>query len=296
VGLFTSIAVGADGLPVISYWDGTGSALKVAKCANAACTGGSTITTVDTGNVGLYTSIAIGADSLPVISYQDNGAQSLKVAKCANAACTGASTITTVDDPVNFVGVYTSIAIGADGLPVISYQDFSANALKVVKCANPACTGLTTITTVDAPANSVGLYTSIAIGTDGLPVISYQDSTAGALKVAKCANAACTGASTITTVDDPANSVGRFTSIKIGTDGLPVISYEDQTAGTLKVAKCANAACTGASAITTVDDPANSVGQHTSIAVGADGLPVISYHDATAGALKVTKCGTRSCQ
>ena len=44
------------------------------------------------------------------------------MAKCANAACTGVPTITTVDDPVNDVGHYTSIAIGTDGLPVISYE------------------------------------------------------------------------------------------------------------------------------------------------------------------------------
>jgi hypothetical protein len=156
--------------------------------------------------------------------------------------------------------------------------------------------GVPAITTVDDPANIVGSYTSIAIGTDGLPVISYFDGDAGALKVAKCVNAACTGASTITTVDNPVSNVGYYTSIAIGDDGLPVISYYDFTGGTLKVAKCVNAACTGVSTITTVDDPANSVGSYTSIAVGADGFPVISYQDATAGALKVAKCGTRTCQ
>ena len=56
-----------------------------------------------------------------------------------NAACTGASTISTVDDPVNFVGEYTSIAIGADGFPVISYWDQAAAALKVVKCNKASC-------------------------------------------------------------------------------------------------------------------------------------------------------------
>jgi hypothetical protein len=141
----------------------------------------------------------------------------------------------------------------------------------------------------------VGLYTSIAIGTDGLPVISYQDSSAGALKVAQCANIACTGVPTINTVDDPTNSVGLYTSIAIGADGLPVISYRDNTAGALKVARCGNAACATAT-ITTVDDPANSVGEYTDIAIGADGLPVISYRNTPAGALKVAKCGTRSCQ
>jgi len=301
VGFDTAIAIGADGLPVISYLDITAGALKVAKCANPACTGPATITTVDdepVNRVGFDSSIAIGTDGLPVISYRDTTAGALRVAKCANVACTGNATRFIVDDQAaTNVGYFTSIAIGADGFPVISYQDVNLGVLKVLKCANAACTVGSTITIVDDPANFVGDYTSIAIGTDGLPVISYRDTTAGALKVAKCINAACTGAATIITVDDPpANNVGFFTSIAIGADGLPVISYWDITVEALKVAKCTNAACTGAAAITTVDDPANLVGGSSSIAVGADGLPVISYRDTTAGALKVAKCGTRSCQ
>jgi hypothetical protein len=105
------------------------------------------------------------------------------------------------------------------------------------------------------------------------------------------------GVPRITTVDDPANIVGFFTSIAIGSDGLPVITHHDGTARTLKVAKCGNAACTRGNTLTAVDDPSiNAVGDHPSIAFGSDGLPVISYHDLTAAALKVAKCGTRSCQ
>ena len=139
-----------------------------------------------------------------------------------------------------------------------------ACALKVAKCNDAACAGGDeTITTVDDPANSVGLYTSLAIGADGLPVISYRDNTAGRLKVAKCNDAACAGGDeTITTVDDPANSVGFYTSLAIGADGLPVISYRDNTAGSLKVAKCNDAACAGGDeTITTVDDSGQLRGQ-----------------------------------
>ena len=302
VGSHTSIAIGTDGYPVISYYDSIADALKVAKCNDAACSGGDeTISFVDdpVNNVGYWTSIAIGKDGLPVISYYDSTAFALKVAKCNDAACSGGNeTITTVDDPTNSVGQCTSIAIGNDGYPVISYRDAVSASLKIAKCNDVACTGGNeTITTVDNPANNVGWYTSIAIGTDGLPVISYRDATGASLKVAKCNDAACAGGDeTITIVDDPANSVGWYTSIAIGSDGLPVISYKDSTAGALKVAKCNDAACAGGDeTITTVDDPVNVVGSYTSIAIGTDGLPVISYQDGTAGALKVTKCFNPAC-
>jgi len=83
----------------------------------------------------------------------------------------------------------------------------------------------------------VGFNTSIAIGTDGNPVISYRDATANDLKVARCNDAACAGADeTLTAVDTGPNNVGQFTSLAIGTDGNPVISYLDDTLGALKVA------------------------------------------------------------
>ena len=75
-----------------------------------------------------------------------------------------------------------------------------------------------------------------------------------------------------------------------------MISYRDNNAASLKVAKCVNAACTGTATITTVEETANDIGFYGSIAIGNDGLPVISYHDLTADTLKVAKCGTRTCQ
>jgi len=110
-----------------------------------------TLSTVDSaGDVGQYTSIAIGADGLPVIAYFANGIFDLKVAKCANAACTaGTSTLSTVDLPGS-LGLHSSIAVGADGLPVIAYYNGANNDLRVAKCTNTACSGGTsTLGTVD---------------------------------------------------------------------------------------------------------------------------------------------------
>jgi hypothetical protein len=299
VGLYASMKVPADGNPVISYFDDTANTLKVLKCGDPGCGGPSTITTVDDpplGGVGEYSSLAIGADGLPVIAYYDSGLLSLKVAKCQTAACNGAVTITQVDNPANTVGQYASIAIGTDGLPVISYFDQTAGTLKVAKCGNAACNAGNTLTTVDDPVNVVGDHSSIAVPADGRPVIAYRDVTGGDLRIMKCGNAACTSGN-VTNVIDNAFFVGQFTSIAIGADGLPVVSYYHDI-GRLKVAKCRDAACTPATnVVSIVDSPLNtSVGRYTSLAVPADGLPIISYHDLSNGALKIAKCGNVACQ
>ena len=82
-----SITMGADGLGLISYYDGTNSALKVAHCSNTACTSATTTTLDSDGGVGYYTSITIGADGLGLISYYDATNDNLKVAHCENAFC-----------------------------------------------------------------------------------------------------------------------------------------------------------------------------------------------------------------
>ena len=297
VGSSTSIALGADRLPVISYYDGGNKNLKVAKCGNPDCTAANTITTVDSqDDVGAFTSIAIGSDDLPVIAYYMTWTGDLKVAKCGNPACSAGNTITTVD-AVGNVGAFAEIAIGTDGLPVISYSDITNGDLKVAKCGTLACSAGNTITTVDA-VGDVGRDTSITLPADGLPVISYWDgSSNGDLKVAKCGNPACTSGNTLTTVD-AGTTVGRDSSITIGTDGLPVISYFDSPNSDLKVAHCGDAACTVGNKITTVDGGGPSgpvVGFDTSITIAGDGLPVISYRDFVNKDLRVAKCGNRAC-
>src|SRR5439155_1258955 len=108
-----------------------------------------------------------------------------------------------------------------DGLGLIGYLT-STNDLKVAHCTNVACTAAT-FTIFDA--GLVGGFISVAIGADGLGLISYLDGVGGDLKVAHCSNVACTAA-TLTALDTPGN-VGDYTSVTIGMDGLGLISYHD---------------------------------------------------------------------
>jgi hypothetical protein len=102
------------------------------------------------------------------------------VAHCDDVACTGATV--SVLDSASGVGSHTSVAIGADGLGLISYWEGTHGTLKVAHCNNLACTRAT-LSTVDT-GPGVGLDTSVAIGTDGRALVSYYDASNRDLKVA----------------------------------------------------------------------------------------------------------------
>jgi hypothetical protein len=291
----TSIAIGLDGFPVVSY--ASTGAIKVAHCGNAACSAGNTLTTVDSGNFGGDTSIAIGVDGFPVVSYAS--LRGVRVAHCGNATCSSSDTFAAVGI-VGFSGSYVSIAIGVDGFPVVGYTD-TGGTLWVAHCGNVACSAGNTHTIVDRQGGNSDI--SIAIGGDGFPVVSYRGIDFGgivtvndtiSLIVAHCGNAICSAGNTSVVIVD-SEFAGYDASMAIGRDGFPVISYYLFDSETLlAVAHCRNANCTGFNDITIVDNVA-SLGTHTSIAIGVDGFPVVSYFGGTNADLKVAHCRNAAC-
>ena len=282
VGDTTSIIIGTDGFPLISYYDTTNGDLKVIHCENLICSNPNfTITTLDSsGDVGFYTSVTIGNDGLGLIAYtqRDSG---LKVAHCNNLACTSA-TITTLE--TGLIRNQVSIVTGVDGMGLISFHRQDAEGkLKVAHCSNTVCTAAT-ITEIDT-AGLVGEYSSITIGADGMGLISYFDNYNGKLKVAHCSNLSCTSATTSTIADG-----GGGTSITLGSDGLGLISYLNG-ASNIAVAHCDNLTCSSATTAT-ID---SVVGYQTSITIGSDGLGLVAYRENTENSLKVAHCSNMTC-
>jgi hypothetical protein len=286
VGRYPSVTVGADGLGLVSYLDATNNNLKTAHCTNTACTAFTTATVVPSGTLADdTTSATVGTDGLGLISYVDGG--NLRVAHCANVACSSVTSNTI--DSTTFA--YSSLAIGADGLPLVSYLDNTNVDLKVAHCADLACASSTSTTL--ASSGNVGLYTSLTIGSDGLGLVSFRDASAATLDVAHCSNLACSSA-TVSTVD-ASGIEGEYSAITLGVDGLGVISYYDGSGlnQDLKVAHCGNVTCTTASYLAV--DTAGQVGWNTSITVGSDGLPFVSYRDVSGDAVKGLHCPNVFC-
>jgi hypothetical protein len=313
IGQANGIAIGVDGLPIMSYYDNTNDFLRVAKCSDAACSS-STKTTIDDGavaNEGDGTDIAIGADGLPIIAYYTTTGGNLRVTKCANITCSS-QTSTTDIETTNNIGRNPRIAMGNDGLAWISHWDTTNTGLRVSKCDNVNCTSATS-TAVDTAPSGAANITDIAIGTDGNPVVSYYDAATTScddsptsecsLKVAKfvgSGGSGCTSSAwTCTVVENPTSTsdIGAYNAIAVGSDGLPVVAFYDGTGSTNpKLLRCADTNCTSVSSSVTLDTsgPATT-GQEISVAIGNDGLPIVSYKDSTTPDLRVTKCGDLAC-
>ncbi len=298
VGKYSSMAMGSDGFPIISYFDETNGLVKVTKCGNITCSSGNTTSTIAAVSIvtGFNTAIRVPSDGLPVIAY--SAINRLRFVKCGNAACSSGNTITAIGTS-GTEGLNVSIAFAtSDGLPVVAYRSASTSLdLEIIKCGDASCTSGNTQVVVDGNINDfIGYHTSIAIPSDGLPAISYYSVVGGSsvyLRFAKCGDATCSSGNTLTTVDNN-TSVGLYSSMTIPADDLPVIAYWDATNKNLKVAKCGNAACSSGNTLTAVDSTGD-VGYFPSIGIAADGMPIISYTDVTNSRLKVVKCGNATC-
>ncbi|MFN8470148.1 MAG: Ig-like domain-containing protein [Caldilineaceae bacterium] len=238
VGQFTSLALDGAGNPVISYYEdsdvnspATTGNLKLVHCNDANCAGGDeSIQTLDsTGNVGQFTSLALNSAGNPIISYYDVTNTNLKLARCSNANCTPGNVTTLTIDNAGALGSYTSLALDSAGRPVISYRDATTLPaakldLKLARCSEATCaSGPVTIETVDG-SDDVGQFTSLALDSAGLPVISYYDVTNGNLKLARQVETSVNVAPVATdqTVTTPEDTAANFNLTATDANGNPL--------------------------------------------------------------------------
>lgn len=296
-GYSPSIAIGADGYPVVVYrYNATD--INVLKCGDPTCatatnTISSAITT--TGNTIFNTSITIGSDGFPIISVSDYVGNVLKVIKCGDAACSvGSATVTNIS--LTSGGIYTSIAIAIDGNPIIAIRDANSD-LAVIKCGNLACSSGNTTTALD---NIASYYSagSLIIPPDGLPIISYHDGDNEDLKIFKCGNFDCsTSGNDVKTTIDSTTDTRDQSSMTLGTNGNPIIAYYGIGNGDLRITTCGNASCSSGNITTVIDSSIGAVwyGDMVSITTSSGGLPLISYYDPTPKSLKFVKCANQHC-
>ena len=268
----TSIAINSKNEIRISYYDEGEGNLKYATSSGG---GWSVKTLYHEGEVGRFTSVAYDKNDLPGISFYhvDSGVLYYTHYDGSSWKATGL-------DTSGNVGLATSLAISSGDFPYISYFSDVGDNLKYARGV-----GSLWSTEVVASQGTVGQYSSIQVDANGRPRIAYYDATNGDLKYAWW-----DGVWHFSTVDS-ADDVGQFVSMVLDTLGRPHFSYYDATDGDLRMATFVgtggNCGTGNAWECETVDS-AGDVGKYSSIAVDPlDDLPIISYYDASNGALKL---------
>lgn len=305
-----SMAVLPIGLPVIASHDAIWGVLRMTICLTTNCDIATSPYTLDDlgpaaarNGVGRDSSLALGADGFPVISSVAHLTPEtrapygqLRVTHCGDPYCSGSFTTTALtpgayDDE----GWESKLAVGADGRPVIAH--LSNDKVAVTRCGDPACTWAASRSYLD-PAY-VGRGPSIAIGTDGLPIVAYRRGSSGALRVTHCGNSGCTAGNISTNFGTggmlPVSYGGDSSAIAIGADGRPLVAFDWSLSQNLMLLRCSTATCVTAWSTVTVDASTDDVGAYPALAIGIDDLPVMAYLNRTTNTIRVAKCGTLSC-
>ena len=275
-GKFASLGFGADGRAVISHGSTTAWGtydLAITLCHDQTCM--DSATRIEPWRIADHTSMATGSDRLPVWSFHDENGGQLVVGRCTDARCSSISY--SVVDPLDPVppgtptnsGVLGATAIGANGKPIIAYMNadrFAGHWL--AQCDDAACDGASRQSLI--PDGGDFHRFDVEVGADGLPISAVFTSRYGpfALVAMHCADAACSTGTPIMLQSWTDDWQGwGFASVTIGTDGMPIIAYNDLTVHNahtpnpthdeaLKVVHCNDAAC---SSRTTTNDRAGAI-------------------------------------
>ncbi|VAW48572.1 hypothetical protein MNBD_GAMMA03-1310 [hydrothermal vent metagenome] len=294
VGSLNSMTLGMDGLPIIVYNDAINHSIKVVKCTSVDCSSFITPITLQDNTdefVGDSFNIVIGHDGNPVISYFSSGgvdilALELKVLSCTTPNCSAFNQPITVYDQNTS---NNSLAIGADGNPVLSF--FDGVDLRFIKCTSSTCSTFQDSIVLDNTGFFAGENSSIAIGASGNPIISYYHNDSNdTLKFINCLNTDCSQSSSSIVLDD-IGDVGLFPSMVVDINGNPIISYFDFTSLSLKLIKCTSIDCSTFSPAIVADQGDIAmlkwVGENNSLVLGSNGNLFVSYFDKFNQKLKI---------
>jgi hypothetical protein len=205
VGQHTSIVTGAQGEPMVAYYDVDGASLKFAVKSGAAWTShvvdaGSAISDPELGGaeVGKYTSITVDAEGRPGIGYYatiyDTGGIGrsevryvrARVAQPSSASDWDPFVVDTValpaipegEDPPALpegVGLFLSSTRKFDGSPVLAYYDHPNGDLKLATFDATAGTFGTPTVVDGADGSDVGWYPSVTVDPTDVVHLSYVD-------------------------------------------------------------------------------------------------------------------------
>jgi len=281
-----SITIGTDSFPIISYHDSSiigGSSMKVVHCTSIDCSTFDSPQTIDAGPTSSDSSIAIGTDGFPVISYADQfSVAKLQFVHCTSIDCSTFDSPLVLDSDTR-VGTSSTVLIGTDGFPMMAYAVINNPGVRVLHCTSIDCSTFDVAKTLDSL--STGIFeVAMALGSDGFPVLNYNEVHVGEQRILHCTSIDCSTVDPPTIIDSGiTNPFSSSVSIAIGANNFPVVSYIVSVLNELRFVHCTSVDCSSVGSPVKLDSGApNFPNFPTSMAIGTDGFPAISYTGSNA--------------
>ncbi len=192
---------------------------------------------LDLGDRGTYGSLTVDAEGFIWAAYRDEGAKNLRYAKRHPRLRAWKTGIADVGDGTSpSAGLFSSMAIGSDGMPVIAHYDEGAGTVRKVRWNGTGFVGSvfdrgepyvadTGSDDESKPAN-VGQFVKFKV-IGGVEYMAYYDAANGSLKLA---------IDNEIHVVDSKGDVGRWPDFDV-VDGVIHLVYQDAGEQTLKYAK-----------------------------------------------------------
>jgi hypothetical protein len=293
-GASLSLTVGSDGLPVISFerFASSFEGVLLLHCRDLLCNSAD----LPKGFLGRGpTSITIGSNGNPIFSFADVS-NNFDLILCNSPTC---STYTLVSKPVT--GPNFTLVV-PDSLALLRPQNYPMASASgaFFYCVDTSCS-VSNVPSVSSLAE-IGA-SSLISGSDGLPIMTFAEGSSG-LVVLHCAITSCEDLALLRnkrTVLD--TSYVKSSSIFIGPQNLPIIAYAavpppgsvGPGPNSVNFINCGDISCASGNEISPILtlNLANEVMSSVSLALGVDGLPIMSF--SAGSSVYVTHCFDANC-
>lgn len=221
----TALVLDASNNPILVYSNsGTNRGMNVIVCDDPLCApsaGRSTTTIGSSGKAYYDPKIILDANGYPVIVAFNDSDEILQLFRCTTVDCT--SVIQQNIDTTNLnTGRYFSLALDANGYPIIAYTASFANGLKLIHCNDANCAGNDeSITFVDTLGKTSEL--SLVLDANGYPVISYIVN--GELRLVRCNDVNCAGNDELNIFLESLAGGSRRNVVQLDNAGFPSVVY-----------------------------------------------------------------------
>ncbi len=210
-----------------------------------------------------------------------------------------------VDEPVepHDVGPWLSMRAMPDGRPAVAFYDRTSDALgfAIGTVTDGAVTWA--IEEVDSYPDANGLnpgdsgkYASMAVASDGVVWVVYQDTSNGVLRYGRRDTGGVWTLGSADTGGGPSFDSGYWASVALDPSGNPVAAHYDAGKSTLRVARWNGTAFASSIVYEGTEHPAAdtaseaaeaNAGEYAKIAIAADGTEYIAFYDRAWGALRL---------